>query len=201
MEEKTLDYYQPILLDIYARVHRNRETITAALKIHDLNQATFYKIPREIRDQAEATILAEIEDERNQIDSALKTLRQTIAHDVARTVLENVPNAVHELVKIMTESKSEWARLRAIEVFVELSRTGVILPLASDPPPVTALPQLPPEIQQATFSRISSTIPLPLPTSNVSSVTVARTDGSTFKWAAPPPESNIIIEGEVKQGT
>lgn len=202
MEEKTLEYYQPILLDIYARVHRNRETITNALRVHELNQATFYKIPREVREQAEATILAEIEAERNQIDSALKTLRQAIAHDVARTVLENVPGAVQELVGIMTGSKSEWARLRAIEVFIELSRTGVILPLASDPPPISALPQLPPDLTvQQNFSRISSTIPLPLPTGNVSSVTVSRTDGSTFKWAAPPPESNIIIEGEIKQGT
>jgi hypothetical protein len=198
MEEKTIDYYLPILADIYARVHRNHETIVSALQIHELSQSMFYKIPREVRDQAEALILAEIEDERNQFESSLKTLRQEIGQESARTVLEAMPKALIELMNIMTTSKSEWARLRAVEVFLELSRTGVILPLASDPLPEEFARQLPPPDVQPTFARMA-TIPLPLPTGNVSSVTVARTDGSTFRWQAPA-EVDVIIEGETKQG-
>ena len=173
------------LVRIFNLQHREHKPLCEAIdQIGAFSRATFYRIDEQIRDAAEHEVLDQVERERRQVDDALSSLRLAEATRLDRRVVEAGEVALDTVLEVMKEGESDFNRLKAVELWLEMARNGTVVPRVE--PSAGNAPQLPAPQRVPTF--------LP-PMDGLrpgTEVSVRRPDGLEVSIKTPPDPANVV---------
>ena len=181
-EERTHD----ALVRIFSLRHRNHRPLYQAIdEVGAFSRSTFYEIDEHLRDAAEREVLDQVERERRQVDDALADLRTAEATRLDRKVLEAGDTAVSTLLEIMESGESDFNRLKAVELWLEMTRNGTAVPRLQVQPQMNT-PQLPAP------SRIPTVLPPMDSLKPGTVVSVRRPDGLQVDIKTPSSPANVV---------
>jgi hypothetical protein len=183
-EEKRL---HDILVRIFNLRHRNHRPLYQAIdEVGAFSRATFYQIDPQMRDAVEREVLDQVERERQQVDDALSSLRVTEATRLDRRVIEEGGQlALDTLIEVMKDGESDFNRLKAVELWLEMARNGILVSRAQ-PPVDNRAPQLPAPQRVPTF------LPPMEGLKPGTEVNVRRPDGLEVSIKTPPDPANVV---------
>ena len=174
------------LVRIFSLRHRQHKPLYVAIdEVGAFSRGTFYGIDEQIRDAVEREVLEQVERERRQVDDALSGLRTTEATRLDRRVIEAGDTALETLLEIMGSSESDFNRLKAVELWLEMARNGTVVPRVPAQPQ-TNVPQLPMP------SRIPTVLPPMDSLKPGTQVSVRRPDGLEVSIKTPPDPANVV---------
>jgi hypothetical protein len=176
------------LVRIFSLRHRQHRPLYQAIdEVGAFSRSTFYGIDEQLREAAEREVLVQVERERQQVDDALSGLRTAEATRFDRRILEEGGDlALDTLLEIMKDSDSDFNRLKAVELWLEMARNGTVVPRAQ-PPVGNDTPKLPAPVQ-----RVPTFLPPMDSLKPGSEVSVRRPDGFEVSIKTPPDPKNVV---------
>ena len=174
------------LVRIFNLRHRNHRPLYQAIdEVGAFSRTTFYQIDELIRDAAEREVLDQVERERHQVDDALADLRTTEATRLDRRVVEAGEVALDTVLEVMKDGESDFNRLKAVELWLEMARNGILISRVQ-PPVDNHAPQLPAPQRVPTF------LPPMESLKPGTEVNVRRPDGLEVSIKTPPDPANVV---------
>jgi hypothetical protein len=143
MDEETRTH--DALVRIFNLQHREHRPLCEAVdQVGAFSRATFYRIDEQLRAAAEREVLEQVERERLEVETALADLRKAEATRLGRRVVEAGETAVNTVIEVMEGAESDFNRLKAVELWLDMVRNGVVIPSSPQRPDDDKPPRLPP---------------------------------------------------------
>jgi len=189
MDENEEKHLHDALVRIFSLRHRNHRPLYQAIEeVGAFSRTTFYEIDEKLRAAAEREVLDQVERERQQVDDALGSLRVTEATRLDRRVIEEGSHlALDTLFEIMKDGESDFNRLKAVELWLEMARHGTVVSHEQPIPPNTPH-QLPPP----TRSGVPTILPPMEGLKPGTEVSVRRPDGLEVSIKTPPESPKVV---------
>ena len=180
--------FHDALVRIYSLRHRQHKPLYQAIdEVGAFSRSTFYEIDPQVREAVEREVLEQVERERQQVDDALTGLRTAEATRLDRRILEEGGDlALDTLLEIMKDSDSDFNRLKAVELWVEMARSGTVVQRAQ-PQAESDAPRLPAPVQ-----RVPTFLPPMTSLDPGTEVSVRRPDGLEVSIKTPPAPKNVV---------